>query len=291
VRPLLPPGVDEVFLGAARSGATYAPALFAEARLHYVAAREGIDLWEDVRVAVPFEGGAPRFEAARGIEAGEEVGGEPAPDARFEPLPDGAVRPARYAAWGRELRGWLQRDRPLVLLASAEPKLVARPGEREGEFRARLRERVHEERDRAIEALRAKYARRMEQARTREAAARARLEREGSEFRGATLETAVSVGATVLDTLLGRGRRRSLGGAARAAGRTARQRGDVSRAEDALGEAAEARLALEQEASEGVEALRERFRPEATLLTELRLAPREGDLSLARVALGWEPSA
>jgi hypothetical protein len=65
----------------------------------------------------------------------------------------------------------------------------------------------------------------------------------------------------------------------------------VSRAEGALREATEARLALEQEASEGVEALRERFRPEATLLTELRLAPREGDLSLARVALGWEPSA
>lgn len=290
-RPLLPPGINEVFLGAARSGATYAPALFAEARLHYVAAREGIDTWEDLRVAVPFEGGSPRFEASRRLDVGEALGGAPATDARFGPLPDGAVSPARYAAWGRELRSWLQRDHPLVLLASAEPKLVARPGESEGEFRARLRERTHEERDRAIEALRAKYAHRLEQARTREAAARARVEREGSELRGASLETAVSIGATVLDSIFGRGRRRSLGGAARAAGRTARQRGDVSRAEDALRRAEEARLALEQEASQGVERLRERFRPESTVLTELRVAPRKGDLTVARLALLWEPSA
>ena len=201
------------------------------------------------------------------------------------------MSPARYAAWGRELRTWLQRERPLVLLASAAPKLVAQPGEGEGEFRARLRELVREERDRDLDALRGKYARRIERARAKEATARARLEREGAELRGSTLDAAVSVGATVLDALMGRGRRRSLGSAARAASRTARQRGDVSRAQDALRAAEEARAALEQEASAAVEALRERHRPEAVALTELRLAPRKGDLSLARVALGWEPSA
>jgi DNA helicase HerA-like ATPase len=288
-RPLLPPGVDQVFLKSPAPGARYAPALYAEARLHFVAARDGLDVWRDLRVAVPFEGDAPRFEAARSLGPDEPVSSLPVADARFAPLPGGAVRPARYTAWGRELKSWLLREQALVLPACAEPRLVARPGESEGELRARVAERLHEERDRALDALRAKYARRLEQAQARSAAARARLEREGSELRGATFETAVSVGASLLDTILGRGRRRSLGGAARAAGRTARQRGDVSRAEDTLAEAEEARLALEREADEALAALRERYRPEALALTQLRVAPRKADLSLERVALGWEP--
>jgi hypothetical protein len=65
----------------------------------------------------------------------------------------------------------------------------------------------------------------------------------------------------------------------------------VSRAEDALRLAEEARLALEQEASQGVERDVERFRPESAVLTELRVAPSKGDLTVARLALAWEPSA
>jgi hypothetical protein len=286
-RPLLPPGVEEVFLGRTRGAAAYAPALFAEVRLHYADARAGVDHWEDLRVAVPFEGDEPRWDALRTLGDDEPVGDEPAPGARFLALPEGAVSPARYAAWGRELRGRLLRGRPLRLLGCAEPKLVARPGESEGEFRARLRERLHEERDRALEALRQRYARRVEQARAREAAARARVEREGSQLRGAGFETAVSVGGHVLDALFGR-RRRSLGTAARAAGRAARERGDVARAEEALRRAEEAREALERELDERREELRERFSPEAAAPTERALAPRKGDLALSRVALAWE---
>ena len=249
-RPILPPGVEEVFVGDPRGGAAEAPGLFAEARVHYVAARDGVDVWEDVRVVVPFGDGDPRFEDARVLAADENVGSEPPSDARFLALPEDAVRPASYTAWGRELLGWLLRERPLRVLACAEAKLVARPGESEGDFRARLAERLREERDEAVEKLRSQYASRIEQARAREASARARAEREGSQFRGATLDTAVSVGATVLDVLFGRGRRRSLGTAARAAGRTAREHGDMGRAEDALRDAEEARAALEREAAE-----------------------------------------
>jgi len=288
--PLLPPGVEQVFLGPAREGARYRPALYAQARLHYASPRAGVDHWEDARIAVPLEDAGPRFEDARELAADEAALDAPAPGARFASLPKGAGQPARYTAWGRELRARLQRERPLRLLACEAPRLVASPGESEAAFRARLRERLHEERDQALESLRARYGGRLGQARAREEQARARLEREGAEARGSGIDTAVSVGATLLDAVLRRGRPRGLATAARAASRAARQRGDVGRAEDALRAAQAAREALEREAAQRLDELAARFRPEAVPLVELRVPPRKGDLALARVALAWEPA-
>jgi hypothetical protein len=290
-RPLLPPEIEQVFLPAPGAAPSYRPALYAEAQVHYAAARLGVDAWRTLRLAIPLEPEAgPRFEDARELGDGESPRREPAEGARFLPLPHAAARPARYAAWGRELKSWLQRERPLRLLRSTEPALVSRPGESEGDFRVRLRETLREARDQALEALRAKYERRSEQARERVAAARARLDREGDQYRDQKLQTAVSVGASVLGALFGR--RRSAAGAAtaaRAASRAARERGDVSRAEDQLRDAEQDLAALERELDEQLEALRARYAADAIALEPVEVAPRKGDLALERIALAWEP--
>jgi hypothetical protein len=291
-RPLLAPGIEQVFLPGA--AASYRPALLAEAQLHYASPGAGVDSWERVRLLVPFAAGEtrPRLEAARELPASLVLGREPVAGARFLALPPEAALPARYTAWGRELRGHLQRARPLRLLHCAAAKLSSRPGESEGEFRVRLRGHVHELRDRALAGLREQYARRLETARARLAAARARLEREGDQYRDQKLQTAVSVGASVIGALFGR-RRSGLGGAAtaaRAAGRAARERGDVGRAEDQLRGAEQALAALEAELDASLEALRGRFGEDALALEVLEVAPRKGDLSVERVALAWEPA-
>ena len=147
--PLLPPEIEQVYLAGAGSVDCYRPALFAEAQIHYVSAPHGIDSWERVRLLVPLDpgDGRPLFEEARELPAGTALGAAPAPGARFEALPDGTGRPARFAAWGKELARTLQRDRALQLLRSEAAKQVSRPGESEGEFRARLREHLREQRD------------------------------------------------------------------------------------------------------------------------------------------------
>jgi hypothetical protein len=292
-RPLLPPEIEQLFLPASAAAPTYRPVLYAEAQLHYVSAPLEVDTWQTLRLAIPLEDeGGPRFEDARELGPAEGPGREPAPQARFRPLPDDAARPARYAAWARELESRLQRERPLRLLRSSEPKLVSRPGESEGEFRVRLREGLHEARDEALAALRGKYERRFREARDRVATARARLEREEDQYRDQKLQTAVSVGASVLGALFGR-RRAGVGGAttaARAASRAARERGDVGRAEDQLRDT-EAELAeLERELGERAEELRARYGADALALESAELAPRKGDLAVERIALAWEPA-
>jgi hypothetical protein len=291
-RPLLPPEIEQVFLPAPGEAPRYRPALLADAQAHYVSAPLGVDAWQALRLLVPLDAdGRPRFAEARELAPGTALDREPAAGARFLPLPGDAARPPRYAAWSRDLRGVLQRERPLRLLRSEAPKLVSRPGESEGEFRVRLREGMREARDAAVEELRARYARRIEQAQDRLSGAEARLEREGDQYRDQKLQTAVSVGASVLGALFGR-RRSGVGRAttaARAASRAARERGDVARAEDQRQEAERELASLESELAEELEALRARYREDAVALQPATVAPRKGDLAVERVALAWEP--
>ena len=292
--PLLPPEIEQVYLAGAGSVDCYRPALFAEAQIHYVSAPHGIDSWERVRLLVPLDpgDGRPLFEEARELPAGTALGAAPAPGARFEALPDGTGRPARFAAWGKELARTLQRDRALQLLRSEAAKQVSRPGESEGEFRARLREHLREQRDAGLDAVRERYARRIEAAQGKLAAARARLEREGDQYRDQKLQTAVSVGASVIGMLFGR-RRSGLGGAttaARAASRVAREHGDVGRAEDQLRAAEEDVAGLERELADELDALRARLADDGQALEAVRVPPRKGDLAVERLALAWEPA-
>ena len=291
--PLLPPDIQQVFLAASGAAESYRPALLAELKVHYAAPAQDLDLWERVRLLVPLDpdGAQPLYDEARELPEERGTAASPEPGARFLPLPDDAGRPARYAAWGREIVRHVQRARPLALSQCASLGVVSRPGESEGEFRARLRERLREERDRAIDALRDRYDRRVEQAKGRVAAARARAEREGDQYRDQKLQTAVSVGASVLGAIFGR-RRGGLGGAAtaaRAASRAVRERGDIARAEDTVRDAEAGLAELEQELTAKLEEIRASLAESSLAVTPLAVAPRKGDLALDRVVLAWEP--
>jgi hypothetical protein len=291
--PLLPPEIQQVFLAAEGATSSYRPALLADLRIHYAAPAQDLDLWERVRLLVPFDGDRPLYDEAREISAERVLVASPVAGARFASLPDDAGRPARYAAWGREIVKHAHRERPLALSRCASLGLVSKPGETDGEFRARLRERLREKRDEALDALRDRYERRLDEAKRRVAAARARAEREGEQYRDQKLQTAVSVGASVLGALFGR-RRGGLGGAAtaaRAASRAVRERSDIARAEDTARDAESGLAALEQELEAKLGELRASLAEDALVVEPVAVAARKGDLTLDRVALAWEPVA
>lgn len=98
-------------------------------------------------------------------------------------------------------------------------------------------QRAREQRDAAVEKLRAQYAPKITRAEEKLRNALQVVEREKGQARNATMQTAISVGATIFDTILGNKRvtRTTLGRAttaARGAGRAMDQAGDVKRAEE-----------------------------------------------------------
>jgi hypothetical protein len=295
-RPVVPPGVDEIFVApSGSSGEAYRPALLAEVDLHYVRAALGLDRWERVTCIAPLPPDVPPnpWESAETV-AGLELATDPEPGVPFADLPVPAARPASYRSWKSALKGHLYQNRPLDLWQCKALKLVSDAGESESDFRIRLREASRDARDRDIDEMRDRFATRLARIDERIRKAEERVEREESQYSQQKMQTAISVGATVLDAFLGRKKmsRRSMGRATtamRGAGRASREKDDIQRAEAAVDALRGERAEMEDMLVGEIEALRGRFEVDALEVETVAVAPRKADITVHRLALAWLP--
>jgi hypothetical protein len=299
-RPLIPPKVDEQFVATlGKIGKLlYRPTLLGMANFHYANARAKVDLWENLALMADLRGNdatrAP-WTAARALEDDvPEFDDEPELDARFAALPAAAADPKIYVRWAKMLKSHLYRERPLRLWRCRELKKISKPGESEAEFRVRMRQSLHERRDLEIEKLRKRFAPKLARIQERVRRAEARVAKEKSQYQQQKMQTAVSMGATLLGAIFGR-KLTSVGNVGRAtttargAGRAARERGDVARARENVeilrGQIAE----LEREFQESLEEARTDVDDSILEFEELAIRPKKADISIERVALVWTP--
>ncbi|HEY7754315.1 MAG TPA: DUF87 domain-containing protein [Steroidobacteraceae bacterium] len=295
-RPVLPAGVQEVFLAAkpGQGEVTYRPRVVATAELHYADKPAGVDAWTRNAWFAPLADGdgAPAWSdatIATNLEAALADG--PVEGAAFAELPAAALAAKNYPEWGKALAARLYQDGAVELLSCRSLKLTSNPGESEGDFRTRLAQALREHRDDAVAKLREKHAARLQSLENRIRAAGQRVEREKSQYSQRKLDTMVSIGTSVLGAIFG-GRSTAAtraGSAARHAGRVFGERGDIERA----GESLEALVAQRDELMKGIE--QEAAELTATLdasrvpLDRLRIAPRKSDIAIGRMAIAWEP--
>jgi hypothetical protein len=297
-RPAVPSGVKEVFLpwrGAAQAGErlVYRPSLLGAAKLHFFDAKAQVDTWVDVALLAPIaEGGA--WDSADDL--GEKPELESVPDGKgaFDALPAAAAQPKTYAAWAKELADALYRTKSLDLHRCRPLDLVAKAGESEGDFKARVGLAAREARDAAVLALRKKYAAKLEAIAGREQRAAERVEREQAQASQQTLQTAISVGATVLGALFGRKTlsTATLGRAttsARGVSRTLKERGDVGGANESLEAVRASRAALEAELQSEIERLTAGNAADQAAIETTSVRPRKSDIAIEGVSLVWVP--
>jgi hypothetical protein len=226
-------------------------------------------------------------------EAPPVLAAKPMSGARFAPLPPAAARAQSYPRWRKALAAHLQRAQPLRLWQCRALELVARPGQSEAEFRARVAEGARELRDAEVEKLRRTYATKVSKLETRLRATAARLEREHAQYEGERTQTAISLGATVLGAMFGRklglGTMGRATTAARGVGRAARQRDDVARARGEHAEVEAELAALEKELEAELDQLRREFAARDFACEVLEIAPRKSDLTVDQLSLVWIP--
>lgn len=300
-RPAVPRDVRERFrpvTAPTPAGATllYRPALLGVADLHYANARAGVDTWQRVACVAPLRD-VPVGELwidAEVLPDEPELHDTPEGDATFAELPSAAQRDKSYTSWGKALATHLYRAHALTLWKCAELKLTSVLGESEGEFRVRVREAARERRDDQMEKLRKRYAPKLKRLQERIRTAEERVGRESDQYSQQKMQTAISVGATVLGALLGR-KAVSVGTVGRAttamrgAGRAARERGDIARAQQRLKELHEQLGELEAGCADDTEELRELADPDQYELAEVVIRPRKSDITLASLTLLWTP--
>ncbi len=301
--PVVAPEVDQVFLPVVapigNGRVVYRPTLLGVGSIHYANTRAGVDRWETVGFQVPLVGalrdspwddeGSLRLDPAL-----LDLEREPEPGASFGELPAAATRAKSYPRWGKMLKSHVYRECLLTLWKCAELKETSKPGESEGDFRARLRTKLHEKRDRELEKLRKRYTPKIARLEARVRRAEQKLEREEEQYDASKRSTVISMGATVLGALFGRklGSARNVGRATtavRGASRAMREKGDIERAEEELQAVQEQLKEMEQELQSELERVRREVDESMLELVELPVRTRKSDTAVERVALVWAP--
>ena len=301
-RPILPPGVREVFL--APKGPVvpdevvhYEPMILGRARVRYAKAGTGIEVDREVIRMAPAGDtlGESAWEHGETFPEAPEV--EPAPRAgSFAPLPAALASPRGYASLATSFKSFLGRTSRLTAWSAPVIDAVSSPGESEGEFRARIAHRVKERRDAEIERVREKHAAKLASLADRIERARQKVERERAEAKNQSMQTYVSIGSAVLAALLGRKKASAtnIGRAAtsmRTASRAARQQADVVHAEESLSGLEEKRLLLEEEIEEELERIRLDTSPERIRLDPIEIPAKKTDIAVEDVVLAWVPTS
>jgi hypothetical protein len=271
----------------------YRPSLLAKGRARYRDARKGIEHAEEVVIAaaLPVEGEEIDWPAAQPLgRPPGELRREPPAGAVSAALPEAAGRAGAWRAWEATFKRHLKDDRALTLWRSPSLGELSRPGEGERELRIRLAEQARSMRAAQLDAVRARWAKKAESVQGKVAKAQQAVATQEGQLHGQQMNTAISVGATVLSALFGR-KKLSLGTlgrattAARGAGRAMNEAQDVSQAKQRLA-AAQAELAeVERQMAADVASADAAARPESETLEEVRLAPREVEVD--SVSLLW----
>jgi hypothetical protein len=287
-RPV-PPGVQVVLQ----------PGLMSRAKLHFVAAREGVDEWKELTcLALLFDEGLHNP-----WEEGESLPGAPLrplpvsqEEGSFAPLPPAASKKTSYRSWGARLKEHLYRTQAIQIWKCRELRQSSKPGETESEFRSRLSLLLRERRDLALEKLRKRFGTRLQRLQDRIRTAEERVSREQAQYKQQKVSTMLSVGSTLLGALFGRkvasvGNVRRAASAARGASRAAREKGDIARAQSRLQELQSQLRDLEDEFEDEREKKFDSFDVDSLDIQCKDLAPRKSDIDAGQIQLVWLPFA
>jgi len=301
-RPLVPEPIDECFapldrgLGPAHR-LVYRPAILGVSTLHFVQARTGVDTWETVGAVVPLDAGGPEadpWQHAELVGKPARLDGHPHDRGTFASLPAAALDPKAHARWRKQLAAHLYRHRQLTVYTCASVGARSEPGETAGDFRARLTQLAREQRDLEVEKVRKKFAPKLARLEDRRRRAEDRREREEEQYGHQKAQTAISLGATILGGLLGRKltSTRNVGRLTttmRGMSRSAREKGDIERAEEAIEALDEEKATLERELDAELERVAAAYDPAGLELDETAVSMRKGDAAVDRLALVWTP--
>ena len=299
--PVLPPDIKQCFLpigGSARDNRfVYMPMILGSAQVAFRDTKSKTDMAKTYLLAAPFSADPHGVEWDEAMEldvAISDLESSPVPGIPFASVPAQAGVAKNYTSWRREFADWLYRTQRLELLVSPTLKEYSLPGESERDFRLRLDKQFREKRDKALDALRKKYAAKIEAAEARLRSAEDAVERQKVQAKQQQMQTAISMGATLLTALLGNKKisQSTIGRAtttARSASRYSRHQQEVERREQTAERYREQLLALEDELHQETAGLIEKLNPSNESFEPYVIRPYKKDISVNQLMLVWVP--
>jgi hypothetical protein len=298
-KPVLPVGVQEYYLaGDGRTPSAYAPVLYGAARVRYTDSKRGIDMVRSLYAVVPMSSGPVPVDwdkATLVTDGPDSLSHQPATsDVRYGTVPAAGMDQKKYAAWTKSFGLWVGRAQAIKIFSVPALKLVSTADESERDFQIRIQHATRESRDAALESMRAKYATKIARLAEKKRKAEEIVGREQQQATQQKLQTAVSIGATMLGALMGRravslstlGRATT---AARGVSRSMKESQDIASAQQRLLEAQQEEAALNAEIEQQVAALSGQSLADGPIET-IEIKPKRGGIEVQIVALAWQPT-
>ncbi|MCE5223611.1 DUF87 domain-containing protein [bacterium] len=224
----------------------------------------------------------------------EDLEKAPADQATFGELPSLFSQSGADNDLKKEALQWLYRSQQITLWKSPSTKVISNPNEEERDFRIRMTQQVREQRDQALEDLRNKYATKKASLEEKIRKSTQTLEREKEQVKQQGVQTAISVGATILGAILGRktsgtgtvGRATTT---ARNASRTMKETQDVNRAKETVEVMMQKLKELEEEMQKDMELISSKMDASTEQLENVSIKPKKTDITVHLAALCWAP--
>jgi len=295
VKPALPPGVEEFFLAATKTGELiYKPMVVGVATVRFVDAKAKLDQTSEKVFLVDVMDAPVALNWSDAVEqrfSVNELSSSRPASAKYLPIAPAASKAQQYKTWSKDLADWLVSRQKFYLLTSPSSGVYSLANESERQFRIRLGELLSESRDKAVQELRARYATKISSMEMKVMKAQQKLDKEKQQSNQSNMEAAISIGATVLGAFTGR---RSLGrGAATAAKGAARavgQNQDIAIAEQTLAAYREQFDQLQTEFAEEMSKVRAQYEARTENFETVAFSPKKANVSVRMVALVWAPN-
>jgi DNA helicase HerA-like ATPase len=299
-RPVLPPDVSQFFIPVRSSAPTaqlfYHPMVLGAATLSY-SKDKSVEMTQQLTLLAPISDGpiVLNWDQNSIIDIPvEDLEKSPQGSSKFIEVPAVATKAKNYDKWNKDLASWLYRNQRLELFESPSLEIVSNPGESERDFRVRLQQLAREQRDQAVEKLRQRFAPKIAQLEEKGRRAEQAVEREAEQAKGQKLQTAISFGATLLSSFMGRkavslttlGRATT---AVRGVGRSMKETQDVARAQDTLESISQQQAVLNAQFKEEAAELERSIDPLTEELARVSLKPTKANIAIKALTLAWAP--
>lgn len=294
-RPTITPNISQYFIPVKNTvtnteNIVYHPYILGGATLTFSDKQAELDLVKDVIFITPVTDNVVPVDWQNAQEIDlkfSEISKDPTKEnSHFMQPPSVVNKTEKYVDWKRDFLAWLSQNNKLTLYKDPLTQSLSRPGESEKDFRLRIGQKVRENRDESAEKLRKKFAPKLAAIQEKINRAKQKMNLENDQVKQQNVQTAISIGTSLLGAFMGRRRTSSL---ARGIGRSMKERKDVQYAKESLESLNQQLLNVQSEFDSEVASLNTKLNQQDVLETVI-FKPNKNDISVKLLSLVWYPS-
>ncbi len=303
-RPVIPPEINQVYVPvrSSRPGneakLLYKSFLYGKAEVNIVSDKNKIETSVNRNLFFPLMDNDEiiKWETPVEIEIpGEDLLKEPeTSQAAFSSIPKDSTNPKSYNNWTKDYTNFLYRESKVILYQNKESGLISNSGESEKDFRVRMDLSIREIRDQEIEKIKAKYGTKIFALQEKMRKSEQKFQDEKAQYDQQKINTAISIGTTLLGAFLGRKTFSSsnagrAGSAISRASKTYKEKMDVNQVQDDIKNINQQIEEINNQLNNDVQNISANYDPDKIKLEEIVVRPARSGINVKSLSLAWLP--